>query len=462
MSTFSGMSGGVASVSADFLRKSCFFGVILDVSSMILQFSVSNFRSLKERQTLNFSASNYDKSLPQNCIAKELPGLKGRRWLKAIALYGPNASGKSSVIDALRALEHIVQNSSKTTDGDQSISSIQPFALQQQNASEPTAFALSFVCDNVRYEFRMAATRERVVYESLRSFPDGHERLWYSRVWNPSLKDFEWNSGDRNQYSMDKNRVEYTLPNVLYLSKAVSLGDTQLAPIFRWFRTNLRFLDLSSRQPLVSNTFTAEQFVQNTHLAPSILQLLTHADLGIVNAKVTEEKLEPEFVDKFGALFPSLQESIKNSVNHKVELSHRGVGNYQGILPWELESAGTQRLFALAGPWLDTISNGWTLCIDELETSMHPIMTRELLRLLFADNTSESQIIFTTHNPILLDPTLLRRDQIWFADKDDCGQSHLYPLSDYHPRKGESLVRGYLAGRYGAVPFIPSGLVPIE
>ena len=92
---------------------------------------------------------------------------------------------------------------------------------------------------------------------------------------------------------------------------------------------------------------------------------------------------------------------------------------------------------------------------------MHPLMVRELLRLFFSEkeNPKGAQILFTTHNPLLLDATLLRRDQVWFTDKDESGESHLYPLTDYSPRRGESLVRGYLSGRYGAVPFVPAGLL---
>ena len=144
-----------------------------------------------------------------------------------------------------------------------------------------------------------------------------------------------------------------------------------------------------------------------------------------------------------------------------MRLSHRGRGPETVPFPWEAESAGTHRLFGLAGPWLDILENGYTVCMDELETSMHPLMVIALLRLLFSEATNPkgAQVIFTTHNPLLLDSTLLRRDQVWFADKDDHGEAHLYPLTDYAPRKGESLVRGYLAGRYGAVPFIPQGLL---
>jgi uncharacterized protein len=121
----------------------------------------------------------------------------------------------------------------------------------------------------------------------------------------------------------------------------------------------------------------------------------------------------------------------------------------------------TQRLFELAGPWLDTLDQGYTVCVDELETSMHPLMVRELLRLIFSaeENAKGAQILFTTHNPLLLDPSLLRRDQVWFTDKDADGAGHLYPLTDFQPRKGESLVRGYMSGRYGAVPFVPEGLL---
>jgi AAA15 family ATPase/GTPase len=161
-------------------------------------------------------------------------------------------------------------------------------------------------------------------------------------------------------------------------------------------------------------------------------------------------------------LFPDgAPDNVENAKRPRIELSHASPDGKSVPLLWEAESAGTHRLFELAGPWLDILENGYTVCIDEIETSMHPLMVMALLRLLFDEKTNPkgAQVIFTTHNPLLLDSTLLRRDQVWFADKDDHGEAHLYPLTDYAPRKGESLVRGYLAGRYGAVPFIPQGLL---
>jgi AAA15 family ATPase/GTPase len=124
------------------------------------------------------------------------------------------------------------------------------------------------------------------------------------------------------------------------------------------------------------------------------------------------------------------------------------------------ESAGTRRLFALAGPWMDIINHGYLVFIDEMETSLHPLLVKELVKLIqnAESNSLGAQVVFTTHSPTLLDTELLRRDQIWFTEKDENGATKLYPLSDYQPRKGEAIAKGYLAGRYGAVPFIPEGL----
>jgi AAA15 family ATPase/GTPase len=156
-----------------------------------------------------------------------------------------------------------------------------------------------------------------------------------------------------------------------------------------------------------------------------------------------------------------IRERFRKDLYLQAQLAHRSSGGTERLLPWDSESAGTDRLLALAGPWLDILSNGYTACVDELEASMHPLMVRELLRLFFnaKENPNGAQVLFTTHNPLLLDATLLRRDQVWFTDKDADGEAHLYPLTDFSPRKGESLVRGYMSGRYGAVPFVPAGLL---
>lgn len=433
---------------------------------MLLRFSFSNFRSFRGQQTLNLVASNYDKALPENCITPGLPGLTGKllRWNKGAALYGANASGKSTVLEALEALADMVRLSAKITDPKEPIAQIDPFALDSAAAAEPTAFAVSFIQDGVRYEYRVAATRDRIIHESLRSFPTAQEEAWFTRDWSDEAGEHVFGPEKSKAFKRDLVLEKRTLPNALHLSKLVSENDRQVEPVFRWFKERLRFLDLSARSGL-GGSFSMQQFAENTPLKGRILELLRHADIGVTGASVREEPRDEAELARLLKMIPAeRQEEFKKAKWLQTELLHRGPGGTSLPLAWDAESAGTHRLFALAGPWLDILKEGYVVCIDELETSMHPLMVRELLRLFFSDkeNSNRAQILFTTHNPLLLDPTLMRRDQIWFTDKDDEGAAHLYPLTDYEPRQGESLVRGYLAGRYGAVPFVPSGLLTGE
>lgn len=427
---------------------------------MILQFSVSNFRCFRKLQTLNLAASSQDKMLADNCIIRDLPGLPGKRWIKGVALYGANASGKTTILEALGALADMVKTSAKMTDPREPIPQIEPFSLCSDQAKSPTAFAVVFVADGIRYEYRVAATRERIWHESLRAFPKA-KQLWFSRDWNPESETYIWSPKNPTGFQRDQQLEGYTLSNMLYLSKAVASNRPELEPVFRWFKDRLRFLDLSVRSGM-GDGFTLKQVEEQTPNYARIIELLRHADLGVTQARAVEERPSTEALEEVVKnLHPDLQEKFRKQKWLKPELMHRGSDDIEVSLPWDSESVGTQRFFALAGPWLDILSHGYTVCIDELETSMHPIMVRELLRLIFSgtENPNGAQILFTTHNPLLLDATLLRRDQIWFTDKDNRGESHLYPLTDYSPRKGESLVRGYMSGRYGAVPFIPAGLL---
>ncbi|MBL8632991.1 MAG: ATP-binding protein [Myxococcales bacterium] len=429
---------------------------------MLLQFSVSNYRCFRKRVTLHCAASGQDKSLPDNVIERKLPGVSDKRWLKGIALYGANASGKSTVLSALRAFQQLVLLSAKITDRKEPIAQIEPFALCPGQSPEPTAFAVVFVMQGIRYEYRVAATRERIWHESLRAVPKSKEQLWFSRDYHPESDSYHFSPERPSGFKRDPQLEGYTLPNVLFLSKAIANNRTDLEPIFLWLTAQLRFLDLSAGNLLGLNyLMTAEQVASRSPLSLRILELMRHADLGIVDARITELFQVKSVEEQLKIFPPEIQTKLRESKIPIPELAHRGTADAAVPLPWSSESVGTQRFFSLVGPWLDILQHGYTVCIDELETSMHPLMVRELLRLVFSAqaNARGAQLLFTTHNPLLLDPTLLRRDQIWFTDKDEQGEAHLYPLTDYQPRKGESLIRGYLSGRYGAVPFLPDGLL---
>lgn len=428
--------------------------------NMIIQFSVSNYRCFRGLQTLNLTASG-DKSLSENCVDVELPGLSGKRWLKGVGIYGANASGKSTVLDALSALRRLVLTSAKVTDAKEPVQHIEPFLLCSSDSKPPTAFGLVFVAHGVRYEYRVAATYERIWHESLRAFPSAREQVWYSRDWDPVTSTYVWTPERPTGFRRDTQLEGYTLRNMLFLSKAVANNREDLEPIYNWFKEQLRFLDLAAHHRLSYN-FTLQQVADQTEHAERIVELLRHADIGVSSAGVIESPPDNETLEKYINSAPEeVRDKLRNNKWLVPELTHKGTSSSAIPLPWSTESAGTERLFALAGPWLDILSKGLVVCVDELETSMHPLMVRELMRLFMSakENTKGAQLIFTTHNPLLLDTTLIRRDQVWFTDKDEEGAAHLYPLTDYSPRRGESLVRGYLSGRYGAVPFIPAGLL---
>lgn len=428
---------------------------------MLLQFSVSNYGCFRTRQTLNFAASAQDKSLPDNVIQQKLPGLPGSQWVKGVAVYGANASGKSTVLGALKALANMVTESAKMTDPKEPIPQIRPFALCPGQPAVPTAFSVVFVTGGVRYEYRVAATRERIVHESLRAFPKAKEQLWFSRDFDAQTQRYTFTPERPTGFVRDPKLEGYTLSNMLFLSKAVANNRADLEPVFRWFTEHLFFLTLNHIGTVDYET-TLKQVVGKTELQERIVKLLRHADLGIAGVRAVEMFPGGELqIDFFSALSKEAQEYVSEQKWTKPELTHQGPAGAEVALPWEHESTGTQRFFGWVGQLLAILRSGRTLCIDELEISLHPLLVRELLRLWFSseENASGAQLLFTTHNPLLLDATLLRRDQVWFTDKDDHGEGHLYPLTDYQPRKEESLVRGYLSGRYGAVPFLPDGLL---
>jgi len=185
-----------------------------------------------------------------------------------------------------------------------------------------------------------------------------------------------------------------------------------------------------------------------------IVGALRAADLGIIGLEVKEEDLlAAGDKDYDGTLVAEFLERFQT-----VSLLHRGSSSAREPFHQGNESAGTLAFFGLLGPLARAIKSGGTVCVDELDASLHPLLALEMLRL-FNDhklNPQGAQIIFTTHDTNILDKASLRRDQIWFTEKDAEGGTHLYPLTDFKPRKNENLERGYLQGRYGAVPFIGS------
>lgn len=426
---------------------------------MLVEFKVANFRSIREEQTFSLVAGNVDRDRSECLIEPNLPGLAGIRLLKGAAIYGANASGKSNILSALAFVAGLVKNSAtRLGPGDET--GTKPFKLDRESVTRPSAFELTFVAEGTRYLFGLAVTPARVTEEYLVAYPKGAPQRWYHRTFNPAANAYEW-ARPSTSFKQDRALQEKTRENSLFLSVGPQFNHPQLTPVFGWFKQNLRFLNLAESWLL--EDFTAQLIEQPAH-RNRIVTLLQKADVGIVDATVEQKEIELE------KLRPDVPPRVFDQLGKTASVQKFDIHLFHGVDGQDAvsldfddeESAGTRRFFSLIGPWTDILDNGYTVFIDEIEASLHPILVRELLRLLLCNenNTKGAQVVFTTHNPVLLEGNLLRRDQVWFTEKTSVGATRLYPLTDYQPRKDEALAKGYLAGRYGGIPFIPEGLKP--
>jgi len=428
---------------------------------MLIEFKVANFRSIRDEQVFSLVANNYDKSLPENLINPDLVGLSKVKLLKGAAIYGPNASGKSNIMAAFFFMVNFVTNSTIKIAPNEPTGTV-PFCLDSESKINPSSFEIMASIDGARYTYGFALTSERVCREYLIAYPKGSAQKWFERTYNVKNQEYSWEHSAEH-FKLDKDLREKTRPNSLFVSTGAQFNNAQLTTIYNWFSKGLRFLKLDSEN-MLAPIATAFLYKKDEKLAGHVQQLLKSADFGITATDISHEDIALNKIrDQIApADFRKMEADAKRTPLRvpRIKFKHHAINMIDQDIDYSEESAGTRRFFSLVGPWLDILDHGYTVLIDELETSLHPILVKEFLRLLFSAtyNPKGAQVVFTIHNPILLDTEVIRRDQIWFTEKDEHGATRLYPLTDYKPRKNESLSRGYLAGRYGAIPFIPEGL----
>ena len=245
-----------------------------------------------------------------------------------------------------------------------------------------------------------------------------------------------------------------TRQNALFLSTAVQLNSQQLQPIYDWFKKTLRLANVSGWSP----SFTAS-LCQDTGQRTKVLEFLRAADLDIQDILVESEKFTAKHLpnDMPNEIKAKLLAELEDKEVFKVNTVHQTKQGKHVSFDVNDESDGTKKLFAFAGPWLDSLKNGHILVIDELHDNLHPKMIQFLVSLFHDSKTNprNAQLIFTTHETSILNQDVFRRDQIWFCEKDRDQATKIYPLTDFSPRKNrENLEANYLAGRYGALPYL--------
>ncbi|MDR1463276.1 MAG: ATP-binding protein [Azoarcus sp.] len=414
---------------------------------MLVEVSVANFRSIADRQTLSLVASHDAAHLERNA-AMPVGGDKGPRLLRSAVIYGPNAAGKSNVLRALETFRQWVLRSSglafppPSGIPDNPCPPLTPFLLGQSD-DDPCEFDIVLDLEGVRYHYGLAARRERVYREWLVSYPKGRPQRWFERGYQPGTQRYEWwfgpaFRGERKQRQAWQNS---TRDDALFLSTAVQLNNEQLRPLHDWFRDGLIVLLSGIRW----NPGLSLDMLRDDDARSRLMAFMQAADVGIDRLELREEEGKA-----------SLQgQNVPGRLCRVLAWHKKATDTCEVEFDLNNESDGTQKLFEFAGGWLRALDTGATLFVDELDRSLHPKLTRFLVeRFNSRQNEKNAQLIFTTHDTSLLDPELLRRDQIWFTEKDDKRATRLYSLLDYSPRKDEALERGYLKGRYGALPVI--------
>lgn len=429
---------------------------------MFIEFSVTNFRSIQERQTLSLAASPDSKHLRQNVISGADENM---RLLRSAVIYGPNAAGKSNLLRALETLRVLVQSSATGIQEGQRLP-VTPFLFSKVSAEQPSEFEIIFIADDgIRYHYCCAVSTERVHKEWLVAYPRGRSQRWFEREYVSESNTYEWWFGPYFKAERAQRNVWQgsTRANALFLSTAIQLNNEQLRPIFTWLTQKLIVLIPGSGVDF--NPFLSLNLLREESGKEKIMQYMRAADVGIDRLELLEEDLPA--TTPTAALLPGgvqVRLEIANPPGGtpsspkqlRVRAWHKRADSGEEV-PLDIgdESDGTRKLFEFAGGWLRALEWGATLFVDELDRSLHPHMTRFLVGLFHSRaNDKNSQLVFTTHDTTLLDTDLLRRDQIWFVEKDKQRSSHFYSLLDYSPRKDEALERGYLKGRYGAIPFI--------
>lgn len=412
---------------------------------MLIEFRASNFRSIQGELVLSMVATSDKQFIDTNTVKTELRGID--RLLRAVAIFGANGSGKSNILLALESMQHLVAASAARFSPGQQLP-YQPFALGE-SPCEFTEYELTFIHDGVRHQYGFKHDQARIVEEWLLVYVSSKPQTWFFRTFDHGTQKYAYRNSD---FLKGKKELwqEATRENALFLSTAAQLNSEQLLPIFRWITEDIVIL---AGGHSLSAESTLEK-LQSPEEHQLILNLLSAADFGICEVDVTQRKVKAHGIEIRGdgtATFSTEDKDEKTPI-----FSHRTASGAITKFPLEQESLGTQRFFLFAGPLIDILRRGKVLVVDELDNSMHTLLCRRIIELFQVDGIGgrAAQLVFTTHDTSLLDAYgLLRRDQVWLAKKSSSGQnSELVPLTDYMPRKGEALERGYISGRYGGTP----------
>ena len=426
---------------------------------MLIEFRFKNYRSFRDEAVLSMEAIGL--SSFKNCLIEQ----NNMKLLPGAAIYGKNGGGKSNVIRAFWLAVQFIRNAQRMQH-EKSTVPVVPFALNDYSAKEPTEFAFDYISDGVKYWYSFAATREKIVRESLYHAPKGQK----AQVFVREAQTFTFTEDKAKRKLISETVAE----NQLFFSVACTMNDAVCVNAMRWFREDVFFsrdyTDIP-RQLL--------EYYDDSNMLKAISDYAKTADFGIEEMQFEIENKEigadlnfPEDVPEgmkaaLTSFIQILSETSNNSEGRlkmsrvKAKAKHKGI-NANGEeelynIELEDESDGTRKLMSIAPAIESVLTKGGVLLVDELERELHPMLVNFIVAKCQSkrSNPNGAQIIFTTHNTELMNLEFMRKDQIYFTDKRKSdGASELYSVTDFNTKTADNIRKGYLVGKYGATPNI--------
>lgn len=422
---------------------------------MLVEFSVKNYKTFESEAKISFVASKYYAERIEDNVT-DFPKFD-LKLLKSAVIYGANASGKSKLFDSMDFAKRFILSSAKDSQINEPIQ-VDSFRLNSATIKAPSVFEIIFIHKNEMYRYGFEVTPQKVVTEWLYHRPNSKEiELFFRDEQHFEIHPTKFKVKDL----IANNRIR---PNALMLSAAAAWNDQLASTVLSWVKDNFNIISGLKEENYIGYSIGK---LKDTTTKNEILKLIKNADLGIDD--ITPQILEADNLPK--ALPKELRRMLEKKIledgeeiiSGDVITAHKKFDSNKEeteptIFSMEKdESMGTKKYFALSGPILETLKKGEVLVIDELDAKLHPNLTHKIIGLFNSKtkNPLNAQLLFNTHDTNLLDPNLFRRDQIWFTEKDRYGAASLYSLSDIKGvRKEDPLEKNYIAGKYGAIPFL--------
>jgi hypothetical protein len=409
--------------------------------------------SFKEKTTFSIEAGIGSEN-EENIITLKN---SNERVLKTTAIYGANASGKTNLIKAFTAAIMMIRKSNNRQVGEKLIE-MEPFAFDEKAKIEPCEFEFIFYANSNKYVYGFIADKDKIYEEYLYQYFSAKPTRIFERI---NCSEYKFLQNDEGKLNAIKDQ---NIDNKLFLATATTWNYDKTREPYLWFANKID----TYTGGMNFNDFAIESYSKdkNEELKKFTLKLLNEADIVIkdFSIEIEERDVDNNLLMLFKNLNMPTPEISQKQKDVKIRMVHEVKDENDNIKFYDLniinESSGTQILFSFAPILKDVFENGKILVIDEIERSLHPSLVEMIIKFFHNSeiNKGNAQLIFNTHDTNLLSLDIFRRDQIWFAEKDSKkGATELYPLDDFSVRKNENIQKGYLNGRYGAIPFVAMG-----